>query len=762
FNQLNEDYEVHNCPLEADGSLYLMGERMNFGYEYGNKRVNIFDIRNSAEGRVFIVGAGVIENGKIITTKLLYEVPGDSIPEFFEKGNLFNVFDKWSEDKLIRTDGTKINSYIIAEASLDDMGILYMDGYWLTAIDFAGAKIEAKVINGQRRFVRFIQDKENKPILDKEGKDLVVDLELDIRRQLLEKTGILQEKKLRLSRDCYAQAEKLFAEGKYREAIKLFRKVIFLNAQPQLVQKAHEHIRFCRKAMGYQSLQERQEESQTLFDRAKRLFGEGDYQAALQIFKRIAGRKALPEIIKEARAYVRLCRERLGEVLPFSLGGYYNEPKPVDTNEERKLIDLISAGNRQEASKTRHLFVESYIWLVKELAQAYIYPQSEDYHDLIQEGIVELYKILNDYGRNQMELSFEDYARSRLREHFDSWRKQRNALYFRQVSLQKPFQDDPENGTLEDVIPDTSSDPEEETIGVIMSEELRAALDKLPDRERFIVEEVYLKEYPLEEIANKFGYSGIRDVQEVLENALAKLKKFLGDDRKESIELTVRTAFSEFLKDRQLKWIECLIEAAQSEYGRVELRKIYNAEPLTVMQVLEAKRAEGLRSLILDSMADIKLPRLRTTSPKTQKLIHYSVTGRNKPGDARVQLDSRGYATDLYSINGVKVVNFVSYLLRDREVIREATQFDEFRRGVIYWMIDDEGNKVFPLVSYVLFDKVLLSGILFGIPMDLRDFNIDDIPRTTDLATAQLIYYLATGKSEPGDISAGINSNGNL
>ncbi|MBU1871757.1 MAG: class I SAM-dependent methyltransferase, partial [Candidatus Omnitrophica bacterium] len=120
-------------------------------------------------------------------------------------------------------------------------------------------------------------------------------------------------------------------------------------------------------------------------------------------------------------------------------------------------------------------------------------------------------------------------------------------------------------------------------------------------------------------------------------------------------------------------------------------------------------------------------------------------------------LTDRGYAWNLYSVNGEKVINYVTWLLRNKEVIREATEFDEFRRGVIYWMLDDEGNKLFPIVSYVLFDRVLLSGVLKGIPLDLRDFKVKNLPRTVGLDTMHLIYYLATGQSRPEDITVGVN-----
>ncbi|MFH1507086.1 MAG: winged helix-turn-helix transcriptional regulator, partial [Candidatus Omnitrophota bacterium] len=231
----------------------------------------------------------------------------------------------------------------------------------------------------------------------------------------------------------------------------------------------------------------------------------------------------------------------------------------------------------------------------------------------------------------------------------------------------------------------------------------------------------------------------------------------LNVDTPEETELKVKTALCEFLKDRKLKWIESLNAAMQSEYSREAIRKIYKAEPLTVMQVLETARTRELRRFIQDSIPDIRLVRTRTTSPETKQLINYLITGKNRPEDARIMLTDRGYAWNLYSVNGEKVINYVTWLLRNKEVIREATEFDEFRRGVIYWMVDEGGNKLFPIVSYVLFDRILLSGVFKGIPFDLRNFKIKNLPRTVSLDTMHLIYYLATGESRPEDITVGVN-----
>ncbi len=85
------------------------------------------------------------------------------------------------------------------------------------------------------------------------------------------------------------------------------------------------------------------------------------------------------------------------------------------------------------------------------------------------------------------------------------------------------------NQTLKDVLPDTSPSPEEEAIKESLKERLKEALKKLSEREKLILQLVYVEELKVEDIAKILNIS-ISRVSQIKHQALRKLRKILSKE----------------------------------------------------------------------------------------------------------------------------------------------------------------------------------------------------------------------------------------
>jgi|GEM_PF-2629766 len=207
FNQLNENHEIRNCFLSRDGSLHLGGrDWLDFGPAFRYQRVRISDIRNPSGRKAFVVAAEVVEGDRVSAAKklsVIYEVPEGSPPDSFAKGGLINVFEKWSKGKLVRADGTRPENYILAGIQVNSSGELAVGGYWGRFSHFPNARVEAKVIKNRPALVKFMADKEGKPILDTEGNPLILKIDPEIERE----GGLKSQMAAHLLRSSYAKAK---------------------------------------------------------------------------------------------------------------------------------------------------------------------------------------------------------------------------------------------------------------------------------------------------------------------------------------------------------------------------------------------------------------------------------------------------------------------------------------------------------------------------------------------------------------------------
>jgi glycerate-2-kinase/16S rRNA A1518/A1519 N6-dimethyltransferase RsmA/KsgA/DIM1 with predicted DNA glycosylase/AP lyase activity len=230
FNLLDSRHQIHNYSLSKDGSLLLGGQEwFNFGRTYGYKKAFITEIINSA-GRTFVVSAQLRQQDQVLTQRrllLVYELLTDSPAELFLKGDLVAVFERFSRDKINRQAGRKVKNYIVSTVSLGAGGFLDLDGFGGSFRHYPGAKTEVMFLDGSKAMVKFIEDAKGRPILDREGNSLVIDIRKDIRGQVFSKSG--RSNKLRL--------EKL--AGKAREAKQLLSRENYQGARQLLMGMLH-------------------------------------------------------------------------------------------------------------------------------------------------------------------------------------------------------------------------------------------------------------------------------------------------------------------------------------------------------------------------------------------------------------------------------------------------------------------------------------------------------------------------------------------
>jgi RNA polymerase sigma factor (sigma-70 family) len=554
FNLLGPGHEIHHYQLSKDGSLNIGGRAgwIDFGAVYGYQRVDIFDIRNPSGRRAFVVGADVVENGTILATKrlsLIYAVAEGAAEDSFDKGLIVNVFEKFTQDKLAGEDGKELRTYILAEIGLDQEGILQAGGYWGRFSYYPGARIEAKVIGGERSCVLFIKDNNGDPVFDVENKPLVIDVRKDIKRQMYERSKANQDSRITESRESFVQGKALLAEGRYKEAIKSFARVLYLKSRRVvpvveeigMAQEIEIYVARARKAKALENESEREirrlKTIEEHFAKGEQNVALSRYGLAAMYFTKVAAQlHPLSEMALAARDYLDYCNMRIAlekerkamaatEVAPFTLKKHYLENRGLDDSTILRLL----AETAQDNADARGILVESYIWLVKQIAARYANPQNGYIDDLIQEGVAELYSIVDDYAHTAVdqEPSFEEHLRKELNGLFVRMRKQGNRQMFSQRSLEEEIGED--GFSLKDTLVGSLTPGESELLeamdlrnGTFENEQLRGAFDKLDERERRVVVAVEVAGMTYEDLADGWGMS-IDDIDGLYHRALEKM-----------------------------------------------------------------------------------------------------------------------------------------------------------------------------------------------------------------------------------------------
>ncbi|HBU09123.1 MAG TPA: hypothetical protein DEA99_08170, partial [Candidatus Omnitrophica bacterium] len=191
FNQLNEDNQIHYCPLDGKGWLYLAKRYwMKFTGSFIYGIADVVDIRNPSKKKAFVSGAAAVnQKGQSFpkTLSCIYQIPQNSIAKSFEKGDLYDVFDTKVYSAKIRRN---LSSYIISGYKIEDIGgrpMIFVCNYRKCMGYFPKAEIEIKNIDGEFRFIKFVKNEDGLPILDKSNNSLIIDLRENTRKQIKEK-----------------------------------------------------------------------------------------------------------------------------------------------------------------------------------------------------------------------------------------------------------------------------------------------------------------------------------------------------------------------------------------------------------------------------------------------------------------------------------------------------------------------------------------------------------------------------------------------
>ncbi|MCX7661992.1 MAG: HD domain-containing protein, partial [Candidatus Omnitrophica bacterium] len=583
-----------------------------------------------------VVGAQVVKNNVILARKtlsLIYKLLPGSASDDFSKGELFNVFEKWSKDKLLTSDGKALSDYIISGIKTDSRGILKVGTYLGRFIHFPEASVEIKVIDNRPCFLRFVQDRNGNPILDKDGRHLVIGLckSKDSKTktaQILERILFSPFKRTQSLKDILRKAKESFFLGKYKEAAELSARIIYLMNRRQkkgyrlyvweeikITQESRLYIEFYRRLKKarlkdkklfslqnifeeskalyrkgrlkeaihkikrvihllskrqLQTLQElnllkeadaglefllelqRQNQIESLFLKAEQYFSRRQYKIAMRKFKELNKKiNPLSKIAILIQNYISKCEEeisgRKNEMTPISIRFHYNEINILSAEKEKELLEGILKNN----SEARSIFVENYIWLVKKVASNYANPQNGYYEELVQEGILALYDIVDDYARikNKKRIPFKDYAEDKLKDFYKKLRKENHRFSYNHSYLDAPLKGKLNNHkeddfTLHDVLTEANSHDEPEKLMVekldflngnfyIDNAQLKRVFERLSLLEKRVLVVYILEEFHPRLICNYLGISE-SEFFKILNKSMRKIHQIIQKDNEKS------------------------------------------------------------------------------------------------------------------------------------------------------------------------------------------------------------------------------------
>ena len=193
----------------------------------------------------------------------------------------------------------------------------------------------------------------------------------------------------------------------------------------------------------------------------------------------------------------------------FFLGyitGQSQFPQPLSRAEEQTLLDQMSQGD----TSARDKLIEHNLRLVSHIARKYTVP-GYGADDLISIGVIGLIKGVNSYKPSSGTALGTYAARCIENEILMTLRASRKRKG--DVSLSEPLGTDGEGNdiTYQDVLGSSEDSLEDEVIRRVTLERVRGVLDRLPARERLVLELRYGlldgRQHPQHEIADRLGIS---------------------------------------------------------------------------------------------------------------------------------------------------------------------------------------------------------------------------------------------------------------
>jgi len=213
----------------------------------------------------------------------------------------------------------------------------------------------------------------------------------------------------------------------------------------------------------------------------------------------------------------------------LSLKAKINTAKTYNTLSDEQLLDLIREGD----DKALEYLINKYKNFVRANARTY-FLVGADREDIIQEGMIGLYKAIRDYKGDKL-LSFRGFAEICIRRQIitavKTATRQKHIPLNSYISLNKPVFDDESDRTLMDIIgEDVISDPEEM---IINREEFAGIEEKMAEilsRLEWEVLSLYLQGKSYQEISEELTRH-VKSIDNALQRVKRKLVKYLEEGK---------------------------------------------------------------------------------------------------------------------------------------------------------------------------------------------------------------------------------------
>jgi len=192
-----------------------------------------------------------------------------------------------------------------------------------------------------------------------------------------------------------------------------------------------------------------------------------------------------------------------------------------------ELIKLINNGNKQ----AEEILIERYKKLVFSKSKLY-YIVSGDRNDVIQEGMIGLYKAIRDYEINKQS-SFRSFASICIMRQMitaiKAANRQKHQLLNSSISLNKPIYNEESDRTLLDVLNKDELNPEYLYVSQEKYEFLKTKIREILTDLEFNVIKEYSKDKSYKEIAKALD-THTKSVDNALQRARNKLQEFLDEN----------------------------------------------------------------------------------------------------------------------------------------------------------------------------------------------------------------------------------------
>jgi len=192
-----------------------------------------------------------------------------------------------------------------------------------------------------------------------------------------------------------------------------------------------------------------------------------------------------------------------------------------------ELIKLINNGDKQ----AEEILIERYKKLVFSKSKLY-YIVSGDRNDVIQEGMIGLYKAIRDYEINKQS-SFRSFASICIMRQMitaiKAANRQKHQLLNSSISLNKPIYNEESDRTLLDVLNKNELNPEYLYISQEKYEFLKTKIREILTDLEFNVIKEYSKDKSYKEIAGALN-THTKSVDNALQRARNKLQEFLDEN----------------------------------------------------------------------------------------------------------------------------------------------------------------------------------------------------------------------------------------